>query len=181
MLSKAVAAKKLREVSTSKQWARGATLQQAHSATKPLSFVAAHSASPEKAHRGELNPQAAADLGRKAWAAIWQASDEEVAGALDHVMCGLPGEGEAPSTCFAVRDGPFVPIELPRITGGVLKLACKTFRSGTSVGLDWLRLRHFSLLSHSALDHLALLMETVERDGALPAAVSGKVAVALSK
>ena len=180
-LSHALAIKKKRNVADIKQWARHATLKQAHAATKQASFVAAHSASPEKAHRGELTAQAAADLGRKAWANIWHASDEEVSGLLDRVMQGLPGDGEAHSTFFAVRDGPFVPIDLPRIAGEDLRVVCRTFRTGTSVGLDWIRMRHLSLLSHSALVQLAGLMEQVEGFGALPPAATGTVAVALAK
>ena len=170
LLSRAVVARKQRDVAAIKQWARTATLKQAHAATKPVSFVSAHSASPSKAHRGELTPQAAADAGREEWATIWQASDEEVTGALDQIMQVLPGDGEVQSTFFAVRDGPFVSIELPLITADALRLTCRSFRSGTAVGLDWVRLQHLSLLSQAALEQLALLLESIERDGSSPAA-----------
>ena len=149
--------------------------------TKPVSYVATHSASPSKAHRGELTPQAAAEVGRREWAEVWKASDEEVVGSLEKVIKGLPSGDEPPSSFFAVRDGPFVPIELPRISAASLRLVCSTFRSGTAVGLDWARLRHLALLSQAALEQLALILESIESDGALPSALAGTVAVALAK
>ena len=180
-LSQTTAAKRQRDIAAVKQWARHASLRSAHTATKPLAYVAAHSASPLKTHRGELTPQAAADAGRGEWAIIWQASDEEVEGTLGAIMQSLPAEGEPYSRFFAVRDGPFVPIDLPSLSVSTLRLVSRSFRSGTAVGLDWTRLRHFSLLSYEALQHLALLLEAMEDEGVLPSSVSGTVAVALAK
>ena len=180
-LTRAAALKRQRDLSALKQWARTATLKQAHSATKPSSFVAAHSASPSKAHRGELTPQAAADAGREAWARVWKAADEEVAGLMDRVLSCAPGDGDPPSSFFAVRDGPFVPIELPSITGDSLRVALRSFRHGTAVGLDWVRLRHLALLSQGALNYLASLLEAFEREARLPKPLAGTVSVAIAK
>ena len=180
-LSRAVAAKKQRELASIRQWARTATLKQAHAATKPCAFVAAHSASPSKGHRGELTPQAAADVGRAEWARVWHAVDGEVHGLVGRIMQALPAEGDPPSRFFAVDDGPYVPLDLPPISPEKLRVVLRSFRTGTAVGVDWVRLRHLALLSGPALAELASILEAMELGGSLPAALAGTVAVALAK
>ena len=180
-LARAVAAKRRSAAAAMRQWVRAATLKQAHAGTKPVTFTSTFSASPSKAHAGEGSPQAAADRGCLEWNEIWHGTDVPETGLLHKLMQAVPRDGDPYSRFFVPADGPYVPLDLPEITGERLQRTFLTFRSCTAAGTDWVRLRHLALLSPPALDSLATLLGRFEQHGIWPAAIASTVAVALGK
>ncbi len=155
-----------------RRWIASVADHVGHRATKASEATLAHSASSSKEHRGELSPQAAADHGSREWRPIWKATledtSEDIMEAIDNMDVELNSD-----ICTVMDLPPFEPAKLAYVARRV--------RASTSVGGDWLRLRHIAMLSKAALEALATWFTLVERTARWPSQVRSVIEISLAK
>ncbi len=142
-----------RALRMARAWARTASDKAVHRATKRPEVAARKSASGDKAHRGELTDQAAAEHGMREWGGIWLAEEHDAGDDILSKVAAIYEDADP-------QDLPLV--ALPPLTSLSLRRGSLRFRSGTAVGVDSIRPRHFARLTEAALDALARLLTLFE-------------------
>ncbi len=155
-----------------RHWVATAEDHVGHRTTKASEATLVYSASSSKEHLGEPNPQAAADRGSQEWKPVWRATledtSDDIMDAIDHMEAEL-------------AEDTYPTIELPPFEPERLAYVARRVRASTSVGGDWLRLRHVAMLSKAALEALATWFTLVEQVARWPSQVRSVIEIALTK
>ncbi len=160
-----------RRLKESRRWAKDAPARIAHKTTKAADVVTSFSASARKDHRGERNPQCAADAGATEWAQPWKEAADGHRG--EEIMKAIEAVTHVRSRHEDIMRPEF---DEERRFRAASKLADRT-----GVGCCGLRPRHVALLTRGARAALGYFLSLVELLMRWPDELRHVIAVAIGK